>query len=86
MRRDLDAANEYLIEKKPWGTVGSTWAGHPDGDYDFTLAGLTPILFLFGDQPDVLYPKTREHLLNVLLPLDGGDPLVTVPGSLWLSS
>ena len=81
LNRDLDAANAYLIQQQPWGTVGSTWVGHPDGDYDFTSAGLTPILFLFGDDPTILYPETREHLLHTLLPLSGGDPLVTVPGS-----
>ena len=84
LERDLDSANDYLIQQEPWGTAGSTWAGHPDGDYDFTMAALTPILFLFGDKPAILYPKTRDHLLNVLLPLEAGEPLVTVPGSFGL--
>ncbi|TWT84041.1 hypothetical protein CA13_55170 [Planctomycetes bacterium CA13] len=84
LKRDLEAANAYLLSVTPWGKAGSTWERHPEGDYDFTLAGLTPILFLFGDQPDVLYPKTREHLLKVLLPLEGGEPLVMVPRTLGL--
>jgi hypothetical protein len=84
MRRELDAANAYLMEQKPWGNAGSTWEGHPEGDYDFTLAGITPILFLFGDDPAVLCPQTRDHLLNTLLPLEGGDPLVKVPRTLGL--
>ncbi|GAA5508340.1 hypothetical protein [Novipirellula caenicola] len=78
-RDDVDAANDYLIAQTAWGTVGSTWPGNPNGDYDFTMAGLIPILFLFGDEPNVLYPQTREHLLHTLLPLDGGQPLLTVP-------
>jgi hypothetical protein len=32
----------------------------------------------------VLYPQTRDHLLNTLLPLEGGDPLVKVPRTLGL--
>ncbi|MCM2372121.1 hypothetical protein [Aporhodopirellula aestuarii] len=84
LQRDLDAANAYLLSVEPWGAAGSTWFRHPEGDYDFTMAGLTPILFLFGDQPDVLYPDTREHLLDVLLPLEGGEPLVMVPRTFGL--
>ena len=84
LRRDLVAANAFLLQAKAWGEVGSTWSSHPQGDYDFTLAGLIPILFNFGDDSKVLYPETRTHLLNVLLTEDGGDPLVTVPGTLGL--
>ncbi|EMI43502.1 hypothetical protein [Rhodopirellula sp. SWK7] len=84
LRQDRDAANAYLIKQKPWGNPGSTWEGHPDGDYDFTLAGLIPILFLFGDTPEVLYPDTRQHLLDTLIPLEGGEPLLTVPRTLGL--
>ena len=82
--RELDAANAYLMSVTPWGAAGSSWALHRKGDYDFTLAGLVPILFLFGDAPEVLYPATRDHLVNVLLTLEGGDPQVTVPRSLGL--
>jgi len=82
LNRDLEAGNEYLQSVTPWGRAGSTWARHPEGDYDFTMTGLVPILFLFGDQPEVLHPETRDHLLNVLLPLEGGDPLVKVPRTL----
>ena len=84
LNRDLDAANAYLNQQQPWGIAGSTWAGNPNGDYDFTLAGLTPILFLFGDSPEVLYPKTLDHLLGTLLTLEGGTPLLTVPGTLGM--
>ncbi|MFG0288102.1 MAG: hypothetical protein ACF8CQ_08010 [Rhodopirellula sp. JB044] len=76
---DLDATKDYLLSQEPWGNVGSTWPGNPNGDYDFTLAGLVPILHLFGDDTDVLYPRTREHLLNTLMTIDGGTPLLNVP-------
>ncbi|SMP67415.1 hypothetical protein SAMN06265222_110170 [Neorhodopirellula lusitana] len=84
LRQDLDAANAFFVKQEPWGNPGSTWAGHPNGDYDFTLAGLTPILFLFGEDPETLYPETRDHLIKTLLPLDGGDPIVTVPRTFGL--
>lgn len=84
LHHDLEVANAYLQSVTPWGRAGSTWALHREGDYDFTMAGLVPILFLFGDRPDVLYPEARDHLVNVLLPLEGGDPLVKVPRTLGL--
>lgn len=79
LRRELDESNDYLLEHVPWGRAGSTWWLHREGDYDFTMAGLIPILFLFGDDPEVLYPAARDHLVNSLLPLDGGEPQVKVP-------
>ncbi len=84
LNRDLDAANAYLAKATPWGNAGSSWALHPKGDYDCTLAVLIPILFLFGDNPAVLYPDTRNHLLNVLLTLEGGEPKTFVPRTLGL--
>lgn len=82
--QDLDAVNAYLQAQVPWGRSGSTWELHPEGDYDFTLAGLTVILWLFGDRPDVLYPATRTHLLETLLIEEGSDFRVSVPRSLGL--
>ncbi|QDU89692.1 hypothetical protein Pla175_30870 [Pirellulimonas nuda] len=83
-RRDLDAANSYLMQQEPWGNAGSTWGLHPEGDFDFTMAALVPILFLYGDQPAVLYPQARDRLLNTLLPLEGGEALEKVPRTLGL--
>ena len=83
-KKDLEAANAYLLAAKPWGKVGSTWQNHPNGDYDFTLAALIPILYQFGEDDAVLYPKTRDHLLNVLLSEDGGKVQLTVPNSFGL--
>jgi hypothetical protein len=84
LNRDLDAANAYLQAQVPWGRSGSTWELHPEGDYDFTLAGLTVMLWLFGDDPEVLYPATRTHLLETLLVEEGDDFRVSVPRSLGL--
>lgn len=76
--RDIEATNQYLRAAKPRRGVGSTWALHY-GDHDFTLTTLTTILYMFGEQPDRLYPETRDHLLDALLTEEGAEPLVTVP-------
>ncbi len=80
---DVEAANDYLRSIEPWSGAGSTWAFHR-GDYDFSLVTLTTLLYMFGNQPDRLFPETREHLLNVLLNQDGGHPLVTAPRTFGL--
>lgn len=82
MREGLEEANAYLQAAQPWGSVGSTWGLHSTGDYDFTLAGLVPILFEFGDDPAVLDPKTVDHLVEVLMTEEGGQPKLTVPRTL----
>ena len=80
---DLEAANAYLCAISPWSGAGSSWAFHK-GDYDFTLVTLTTLLYMYGNQPDRLYPETRDHLLGVLLNQDGGHPLVTAPRTFGL--
>ena len=76
--QDLDRTNETLREGTPQSNVGSTWELHY-GDHDFVICVLTTLLYLFGDQPDRLYPDALTHMLDKLLILDGGDPLVYVP-------
>ena len=56
LKRELQEVNDYLLRQSPRGNSGSVWGLHPEGDYDFTLAGLTVILHLFGDEPEVLFP------------------------------
>lgn len=84
LRRDIDQVNAYIMSVTPWGRVGSTWSLNRDGDYDFTLAALVPILFQFGDDPTVLYPDTVDHLVRVLLTVEGGQPELSVPSTLGL--
>ena len=72
-RTQLAETNEFLQALRPWGTSGSRWALHPDGDYDFTLAVLTTMLWLHGKDSGALFPATREHLLHVLLTEEGND-------------
>ena len=80
---DVEAANQYLCAATPWSGAGSDWTFH-HGDYDFSLVTLTTLLYMFGHQPDRLYPETQQHLLNVLLNQDGGVPLVTAPRTFGL--
>ncbi len=59
--------NRYLRAQRRTGTPGSRWTLNPDGDYDFTLMALMPVLYLFGERPDLLYPETLKHLIDNLL-------------------
>ena len=68
---DVEKVNEYMLDKKPWGTNGTDWALNPHGDYDFSEVPLVTLLYLFGDKPELLYPATKENLLNNLLTHSG---------------
>lgn len=83
-RTKLAEANDFLRALRPWGNSGSRWALHPDGDYDFTLAVLTAILWLRGDEPDTLFPAARDHLIHTLLTEDGDRFRATAPRSLGI--
>jgi hypothetical protein len=82
--QDIEFVNAYLQDRQPRGTVGSTGPFHKTGDYDFTLAGLSLLLYAFGDQSDVLYPKTVDHIVNVLMTQEGGTPKIYTPRILGL--
>lgn len=82
--RDVQEVNQYLTSVTPWGISGSTWEGNPLGDYDFTEVGLVMLLYLFGDEPTLLYPATVDHIVNVLLIDEGGTPRTQVPNSYGL--
>ena len=84
LRRETPDVNGYLMRLRPWGRSGSTWALHPEGDYDFTLTVLITMLYLFGEEPRQLIPDARMHLLNELLIETGGTPRTKVPQSLGL--
>ncbi len=71
LNRETDRCNRILNELVVWGRAGSSWAGHPKGDYDFALIWLTALLYEFGEDEQVLYPETRNYLLNTLLTEEG---------------
>lgn len=81
---DVEKANHYLAHKKPWGTNGTDWAFNPHGDYDFSEVPLVTILYLFGDKPELLYPATRENLLNNLLTHSGNKTHERTPRMMGL--
>jgi hypothetical protein len=80
---DVEEVNRYLLAATPWSNSGSGWWGHK-GDYDFTEVGLIEVLYEFGEEPDVLYPETVKHVLDVLLVDEGGTPRPMVPRTLGL--
>jgi len=80
---DVQEVNAWLQAARPERNIGSTWSLHW-GDHDFTMVGMTTLLYLFGDQPDLLYPETIEALFEHILIVEGGDPLYTVPRSMGL--
>jgi len=84
LKRNILEVNQALMKFKVWGISGSTWAFNKKGDYDFTITNLTTILWLFGDQEDILFPETREYLVNILLSEEGGKFRYAVPYSLGL--
>lgn len=84
LKKDISEVNQTLMKFRVWGISGSTWALNKNGDYDFTLTNLTTILWLFGDKDDILYPETREYLVNTLLSEDGVEFRYAVPYSLGL--
>jgi hypothetical protein len=83
-KHHLDEANKILMKNTVWGVSGSSWILNKKGDYDFTATIYTTILYLFGDQPDVLYPETKKYLLDVLLYEDGNKFRYTAPRTLGL--
>ncbi|UXX79814.1 hypothetical protein N7E81_01680 [Reichenbachiella carrageenanivorans] len=84
LKQNVSGVNEILQKMTVWGNCGSSWFMNPKGDYDFPLTILTTIFWKFGDQPDVIYPDTKKHLLNVLLSEDGGKFSYTAPKTLGL--
>lgn len=84
LHQDLNNANKAIVQMKAWGVSGTSWKGNKLGDYDFLLTPLTTILYLFGDQPDVLYPSSKTHLLNNLLTEQGNRFRYTAPNTLGL--
>lgn len=78
---DVEEINRQLQAVVPWKLSGSSYLWRK-GDYDFTETGFVTMLYLFGDDPERLYPETVKHLVDVLLLEKGSTPRPMVPGSL----
>ena len=85
LKQDVEAVNNTMMKLTVWGISGSSWALNKKGDYDFTITPLTTILYLFGDKPDLLYPNTKDYLLNILLSEEGNKFRKTAPKTLGLA-
>jgi hypothetical protein len=80
-KRDIQQVNDFIIRLKPWAAHGSTGPFHKKGDYDFTEISWCALLYLFGDKPDLLFPETRKHLVDVLIENSGPKPELRMPGT-----
>ena len=81
LQKDIPLVNEIIQGLTVWGVSGTSWALNKNGDYDFTITPLTSILYLFGDQPALLYPETQAYLLNTLLTEEGNNFRTKAPNS-----
>ncbi len=79
---NLAELNKQILNLKPWGTSGSKWWLNPNGGYDFSATAFTTILYLFDNNPQILYPETKKHLIDVLLVDEGKRFSDAVPGTL----
>lgn len=78
-KREVPEVNAFLMTLKQWDDHGTTSAFHPSGDYDFTEITFCSLLYLFGDKPDLLYPQTREHILQYLITNSGDKVSLRMP-------
>ncbi len=83
-KQDIPYVNSTIMKLKAWGISGSSWRFNKKGDYDFTITVLITILWFYGDNPELLYPETKDYLLNVLLTEKGNRFRYTAPRSLGL--
>jgi len=79
--KNISELNKQILNLKPWGTSGSKWWLNPNGGYDFSATTFTTILYLFDNKPQILYPETKKHLIEVLLVDEGKGFSDAVPGT-----
>lgn len=77
--RRIEEINQYLMRQEATGTAGSRWLLNPKGGYNFTTMAFTPLLFLFDDKPELLYPETKQHLAENILTIQGAGFTRKVP-------
>ena len=75
----VEEMNQYLMKQKATGTGGSRWLLNPKGGYNFNTMAFTPLLYLFDDKPDLLYPETKKHLVDHILTIEGAGFTRNVP-------
>jgi hypothetical protein len=75
----VEEINKYLLKQRSTGREGSRWLLNPKGGYDFNAMAFTPVLYLFGDKPELLYPETKRHLVEEILTIEGSGFTRNVP-------
>ena len=70
--------NRFLARVVPGQIPGSSWL-LSNGDWDFGEITLVELLYLAGDDPEKLFPETRERLVSSLLVERGATPQLYVP-------
>jgi hypothetical protein len=71
--KDIPGVNEHLQNRRVTGVSGTY------GNWDFRLTALITLIYNFGDDPELIYPETLEHIVEVLLNERGGDPQIWTP-------
>lgn len=75
----IEEVNQYLLGNKATGTAGSRWLLNPKGGYNFGTMALTPVLYLFDETPEILYPETLSHIAKNILTIEGDEFTRYVP-------
>ena len=84
LHQDVQQINEYIMQIKPWARPGTDWALHKHADYDFAMIPWCMLLYTFDGQPEMLYPKTAEHIAKVLLIHEKHRKAIRTPGSMGI--
>ncbi len=69
----IDEVNRSLQAMEVKNHVGT------GGNWDFRLCELSLLLYSYGHRPELLYPETVEHIVQVLMTEKGGEPLIWTP-------
>ena len=78
-KEETRVPNNILLSPrtKVYAKYGTNFSVGPfckrNGDYDFMLLGLINIAYLFKDQPEVLWPETKEKITYRLLSARGNE-------------
>lgn len=84
LQEQIPRTNELILQMEVVGNSGSTSFMNKKGDYDFREIGLVGMLYLFGDDPKVMYPQTTKHIVNTLLIETGSKPRTKTPRTMGI--
>ena len=84
LEKDIEQVNDDILKFEAWGTTGTSSKLNPKGDYDFTEIHWANLLWQFADKPNLLYPKTQEHIIHKLIIDNGSKPDKKAPKTLGL--